>query len=162
MEKKKRAVLFVFRFLAFAAAISATIVMATSNENAFFYGIELEASYNNSPALTYFVIAYSIVTVYGFLLLFLPPSSKLWQFVVAVDVIATVLVTSSFSAALAVAYVGKQGNSSAGWLPICDQVSDFCKQIAGALVAGFAAMIIYTGLLLYSIHTVLDPLLVFD
>jgi len=69
------------------------------------------------------------------------------------------LVVSSFSASLAIAQVGKKGNSDAGWLPICDSVPKYCDQATRALIAGFIAMIIYIILLLHSIHTVIDPLL---
>jgi uncharacterized protein (TIGR01569 family) len=69
------------------------------------------------------------------------------------------LLTSSVSAALAIAQVGKKGNSSAGWLPICGQVQNYCDHVKGALIAGFIGVIIYMILLLCSIHSALDPLL---
>nr|POF10431.1 casp-like protein 1c1 [Quercus suber] len=71
----------------------------------------------------------------------------------------TQLLTSSISAALAIAQVGQHGNSYAGWLPICGQVPNYCGHVKGALIAGFIGVILYALLLLYSIHTVLDPLL---
>lgn len=70
------------------------------------------------------------------------------------------LLVSSISAALAIAHVGKKGNSHAGWLPICGQVPKYCDQVTGALAAGFVGLITYTILLLYAIHTVLNPFLV--
>ena len=73
--------------------------------------------------------------------------------------IFTMLLSSSISAALAIAYVGKKGNTYAGWLPICGQVPNYCDHVKGALVAGFAGLIIYMVLILHAIHTVLDPLL---
>ena len=69
------------------------------------------------------------------------------------------LLVSSISAALAIAHVGKKGNTYAAWLPICDSVPKFCNEVTGALIAGAIAVIIYMILLLHSIHTVLDPLL---
>ena len=63
------------------------------------------------------------------------------------------LLSSSVSAAMAIAHVGKKGNSQAGWLPICGQVRKFCNQVTGALIAGFIAAIIYLVLLLYTLHT---------
>jgi uncharacterized protein (TIGR01569 family) len=68
------------------------------------------------------------------------------------------LLTSSVSAALAVAHVGKKGNSHAGWLPICGQVPKFCNQVTGALIAGLIAAIIYLLLFIFSVHSVLTPL----
>nr|DAD22900.1 TPA_asm: hypothetical protein HUJ06_024363 [Nelumbo nucifera] len=147
MGKNRKTVLYALRFIAFAGTLSAVIVMVTSKEENYFYGVELEAKYTHSPALTYFVIANSIGAVYGFLLLFLPPASMLWRFVVAVDVVVVLLLSSSFSAAMAIAYVGKEGNYYAGWLPVCDQISDFCHHVTGALTAAFVALVIYTELL---------------
>lgn len=60
------------------------------------------------------------------------------------------LLSSSVSAALAIAQVGKKGNSHAGWLPICGQVPKFCDHVSGALVASSAAAIIYFLLILFS------------
>ncbi|KAI4322671.1 hypothetical protein L6164_022342 [Bauhinia variegata] len=159
MAKARRICHLLFRFLAFSATLASVIVMTTSHERTSFLTLSIEAKYTISPAFKYFVIAYSIVTVYGFLVLFLPRESLLWRLVVALDLVFTMLLISSISAALAIAYVGKKGNNHAGWLPICDQVSKFCDRVTGALAAGFAAVIIYIVLLLHSIHTVLDPLL---
>ncbi|QCD87757.1 CASP-like protein 1C1 [Vigna unguiculata] len=147
------------RFLAFAATLSAVIMMATSHDRATIFTVSFEAKYTNSPAFKYFVIAYSVITVYGFFVLFLPAKSLLWQLVVALDLVFTMLLVSSLSAAIAIAQVGKKGNSYAGWLPICDSVPKYCDEATRALIAGFIAMIIYIILLLHSIHTIIDPLL---
>ncbi|KAK2432527.1 CASP protein 1B1 [Trifolium repens] len=147
------------RFLAFSATLSAVIVMVSSHERASFFTVSIEAKYTNSPALKYFVIANSIVTVYGFLVLFLPAESLLWRLVVAMDMVLTMLLISSLSAALAIAQVAKKGNNDAAWLPICGSVPKFCNHITGALIASFIGVIIYMILLLHSIHSVLDPLL---
>lgn len=69
------------------------------------------------------------------------------------------LLVSGISAALAIAQVAKKGNSYAAWLPICGSVPKFCDQMTGALISGFIGVIIYMILLLHSIHSVLDPLL---
>ncbi|RDX89176.1 CASP-like protein 1C1, partial [Mucuna pruriens] len=159
MAKTRRVCHLLLRFLAFAATLSAVIVMTTSHQRATFFTVSFEAKYTNSPAFKYFVTAYSVVTVYGFLVLFLPAESLLWRLVVALDLVFNMLLVSSFSAALAIAQVGKKGNSDAGWLPICDSVPKYCNQVTGALIAGFVAVIIYIILLLHSIHTVIDPLL---
>lgn len=66
------------------------------------------------------------------------------------------LLTSSISAALAIAEVGKKGNSHAGWLPVCGQVHKFCDHVKGALISGFSAAVLYLVLLLYSIHILFD------
>lgn len=68
----------------------------------------------------------------------------------------TLLLDSSISACLAIAQVGKKGNTHAGWLPICGQVPKFCDRVTGSLIAGFAAAILYFLLLLFSFHNVLN------
>ncbi|XP_061342490.1 CASP-like protein 1C3 [Gastrolobium bilobum] len=159
MAKIRRFCHILLRFLAFGATLSAVIVMVTSHERTSFLTLSFEAKYTDSPAFKYFVVANSVVTVYGFFVLLLPEESLLWRLVVAMDLVFTMLLISSISAALAIAQVAKKGNTAAVWLPICDSVPKFCNQMLGALVAGFGAVIIYMILLLHSIHTVLDPLL---
>ncbi|KAK2378716.1 hypothetical protein P8452_35362 [Trifolium repens] len=159
MAKTSRICHLLLRFLAFSATLSAVIVMVSSHERASFFTVSIEAKYTNSPALKYFVIANSVVTVYGFLVLFLPAESLLWRLVVAMDMVLTMLLISSLSAALAIAQVAKKGNNEAAWLPICGSVPKFCNHITGALIASFIGVIIYMILLLHSIHSVLDPLL---
>ncbi|PON39284.1 Casparian strip membrane protein [Parasponia andersonii] len=159
MAKIKRLALLLVRLTAFAATLSATIVMATSHEKASFFAVSFEAKYSQTPAFKYFMIANAIVSVYGFLVLFLPSESSLWRLVITLDLVFTMLLGSSISAALAIGYVGKKGNTYAGWLPICGQVPNYCDHVKGAMVAGFIGVIIYMGLLLHAMHTVLDPLL---
>ncbi|KAK7257440.1 hypothetical protein RIF29_31424 [Crotalaria pallida] len=159
MANTRRICLLLLRFLAFAATFSAVIVMATSHERISFLTISFETKYTNSPSFKYFVISNSVVTVYGFCVLLLPEESLLWRLVVALDLVFTMLLISSISAALAIAEVGKNGNTYAAWLPICGSVPKFCHQVTGALIAGFVAVITYMILLLHSLHTVLDPLL---
>ncbi|OVA14929.1 Uncharacterized protein family UPF0497 [Macleaya cordata] len=161
MAKTKKLCAFLLRFLAFGATLSAAIVMATSRETTTVFNVSYEAKYSNTPAFKFFFIANAIGSVYSLIVLLLPLWGELRRFVMVLDVIVTMLLTSGVSAALAIAYVGKKGNSHAGWLPICGQVTDFCDHVTGALIAGFAGVIIYLLVLLcQSIHTVFNPLLV--
>ncbi|XP_054790602.1 CASP-like protein 1C3 [Prosopis cineraria] len=154
MAKTTRVCHLLLRVLAFGATLSSIIVMATSHETVSFFTVSLEAKYTHSSAFKYFVIANSVVAVYGFLVLFLPSGSSLSQFVIFFDMVFTLLLTSSVSAALAMAYVGKKGNSYAGWLPLCGQVPKFCHQVTGALASGFIALVIYIILLFHSIYSI--------
>ncbi|KAI8007484.1 CASP-like protein 1C2 [Camellia lanceoleosa] len=160
MAKTKRICALLLRALALAATVAAAIVMVTSHEKSTLFTVTFEAKYSHTPAFKYFLVANIIGAVYSFMVLFLPAESMLWRLVVALDVVITMLLTSGMSAALAIAYVGKKGNTYAGWLPICDQVEKYCQHVGGAIAAGFAGVIIYLLLLLYSIHNVLNPLLV--
>ncbi|GAV70422.1 DUF588 domain-containing protein [Cephalotus follicularis] len=160
MAKTKRATTLVLRFMAFGATLAATIVMATSHQTVDVFATIFSAKYTVSPAFKYFVIANAIVSAYGLLVPFIPAESKLWRSVFALDMVFTMLLISSFSAALAIAYVGKKGNAQAGWFAICGQVPVFCDHVTGALIASVIGFIIYMSLLLHTIHTVLNPLLV--
>ncbi|KAK9150109.1 hypothetical protein Syun_008418 [Stephania yunnanensis] len=156
----KRVFTILLRLLALAATLSATIVMITSHETSSLLNFSLDVTYSDTPAFKYFMIVNAAVSVYSLLILFLPPKSQLWRLIVALDVIIAMVLISGNSAALAVAYVGKKGNSSAGWLPICGQFPKFCNQVTGALVAGFIGALVYLVLILNSIHDALNPLLV--
>ncbi|KAJ8763810.1 hypothetical protein K2173_003592 [Erythroxylum novogranatense] len=158
MAKTKRLLTLLIRLIALGATLAASIIMATSRETGSFFSVSYEAKYTDTPAFKYFVIANGVVSVYGFLVLFLPSESMLWRLVVALDAVFTMLLTSGISAALAIAYVGKKGNSQAGWLPICGQVPKYCDKVTGALASGFVGVITYNMLLLYSIHTLFNPL----
>ncbi|KAL7000398.1 hypothetical protein U1Q18_001547 [Sarracenia purpurea var. burkii] len=129
--------------------------MATSHEKASLFAVTFEAKYSHTPAFKYFLISNVVGSVYSFLVLFVPAQSLLWRFVAALDVIVTMLLTSGTSAALAIAYVGKKGNSHAGWLPICGQVEKYCHHVAGALAAGFVGATVYLIILLYYVQTLL-------
>ncbi|XVF87491.1 hypothetical protein PTKIN_Ptkin18bG0124300 [Pterospermum kingtungense] len=158
MAKTKRIITIFLRLLALGATLSATVVMVTSHESTEVLNIKFSAKYSNTPAFKYYVIAEAIGAGYSFISLFLSSKSLVWRLVVTLDVVIGMLLTSSISAALAIAQVGKKGNSHAGWLPICQQVPKFCDHVTGALIAGFVAAILYLVLNLYSLHAVISPL----
>ncbi|KAH9792709.1 CASP-like protein 1C1 [Citrus sinensis] len=103
--------------MAFGATLYGTIVMATSHEIATFFAVSFEAKYSVMPAFKFFVIANAIVSIYGFLVLFLPLDDL--AIGCCFDMLFTMLLTSSISAALTIAQVGKKENSSTGWLSMC-------------------------------------------
>ncbi|KAI3887794.1 hypothetical protein MKX03_018641 [Papaver bracteatum] len=158
MAKANKLFHLLLRFLAFGSTLCAAIVMATSHEKATVLNISFEAKYSNTPSFKFFFIGNAIGCIYSLLVLFIPSGGhSLGRVILALDMIVTVLLTSCVSAALAIAYVGKKGNSHAGWLPICGQVTEFCDHVTGALIAGFIGVIIYLLLLLS--HSI-NPLLV--
>ncbi|XP_021740376.1 CASP-like protein 1C3 [Chenopodium quinoa] len=158
MTKIKGIITFVLRLIALASTIVATIVMGTAHDSASVLGIKFDAKFTNSPSFKYFVIAYAVVSFYSLVVLLLPFKNLLWRLILVLDMVVTLLLTSAASAALAIAYVGKKGNTHAGWLAICGQVPKFCDQTSAALAVGFVAAIIYFVLLLYSLHAALGPL----
>ncbi|CAI9292727.1 unnamed protein product [Lactuca saligna] len=155
MNKSQWIPIIVLRVIAMASTFVATLLMLTSHDSAKVLGMTFQAKYNNSPTLKYFVIVCIITTVYSLATLFIPPK-KSWRPVLVLDVIVTSFLISSFSAAVGVGQLGKQGNSHAGWLPICGQVPKFCHHVSASLIAGFVAVIFYFLLLLFSLNNVLN------
>ncbi|KAK8692637.1 hypothetical protein V6N13_076093 [Hibiscus sabdariffa] len=158
MAKTKTIITILLRLLAFGATLTATVVMVTSHDSAEVLNLKFSAKYTNSPAFKFYVIAEAIASGYGLIALFLCSKSSVERLIVILDVVIAMLLTSSISAALAEAEIGKKGNSHAGWLPICGQVPKFCDHVTGALIAGFVAAIVYLVLNLYSLVVVLAPL----
>ncbi|KAK7252156.1 hypothetical protein RIF29_35916 [Crotalaria pallida] len=159
MSKTKRVFTNFLRFLAFGATIAAVVVMVTSHESTMVLNLTFTAKYSNDPVFKYFVIAEAIASGYSLIvLLFSRFQNSLWRLVLILDFVVAMLLSSSVSAAVAIAHVGKKGNDHAGWLPICGQVPKFCDHVTGALVAAFAAAIIYLVLISSSLYSVLNLL----
>ncbi|QCD84352.1 CASP-like protein 1C3 [Vigna unguiculata] len=158
MTKTKRVLTLFLRFLAIGATIAAVIVMLTSHDSTQVLNLTFTAKYSNDQAFKFFVIAEAIACGYSIILLFTCSQTSLWRLVLLLDVVIAMLLSSSVSAALAIAHVGKKGNTHAGWLPICGQVPKFCDHVTGALVAAFAAAIIYFLLIFSSLYSVQNTL----
>ncbi|GMN50805.1 hypothetical protein TIFTF001_019961 [Ficus carica] len=151
MTKYSKFFTLLLRLLAFAATAVAAIVMATSHDSANVLNLTFKAKYSNTPTFVYFVIMEAIASGYSLITLLLSSKNSLRHLIIILDVIIAVILSSSTSAALAIANVGKKGNSHAGWLPICGQVPKFCDHVTGSLVAGFVGAVLYLVLLLYSL-----------
>ncbi|KAL3576986.1 hypothetical protein D5086_022269 [Populus alba] len=124
------------RLLALAATVVAVVFMVASHDSAQVLNLTFTAKYSNTPAFKYLVIGEAIAGGYTVISILLSFKGLFWRLIVILDMVTTVLLTSSISAALAIAQVGKKGNTHAGWLPICGQVPDFCDNVTVALIAG--------------------------
>lgn len=60
------------------------------------------------------------------------------------------LTTAAASAAAAIVYLAHNGNPNTNWLAICQQFSDFCQNVSGAVVASFIAAVIFMFLIVLS------------
>ncbi|MED6195763.1 hypothetical protein PIB30_041006 [Stylosanthes scabra] len=160
MTKSKRVLLsIILRLLAFGATVAAMVVMVTSHDSAQVLNLTFTAKYSNDPVFKYFVIAEGIASAYSLIVLLITCSqNSLWRLILILDLVIAMLLTSSISAAVAIAHVGKKGNSHAGWLPICGQVPKFCDHVSGALIAGSIAPILYLLIVLSSMHSVITHL----
>ncbi|CAN1129550.1 CASP-like protein 1C3 [Linum perenne] len=157
MEKVRKVVMAVMRLLALAATVVAVVIMVTSKETAHVLNLTFTAKYTNTPAFKYYVVAEAIGAAYTLVALLMSSKSLFWRLIIILDMVVALLLTSSISAAVAIAQVGKHGNTHAGWLPICGQVPHFCDKLTISLVAGFVAAIVQALLLVYSLRAALSP-----
>ncbi|KAL8527058.1 hypothetical protein ACS0TY_016063 [Phlomoides rotata] len=66
------------------------------------------------------------------------------------DTLTVALANSAASSSAAIVYLAHNGNSDANWLAICQQFTDFCQRISGAVVASFIAVALLLFLLVLS------------
>uniref|UniRef100_A0ACD5VNR7 Uncharacterized protein n=1 Tax=Avena sativa TaxID=4498 RepID=A0ACD5VNR7_AVESA len=154
MAKARRFVPIVPRVATAAAAGVAAIVMATSHQTATVFGVEVQAKFQYMPPLVFFVVANVIACAYSILALLAPTApSPAARLVLAADAVLGMLLTGAAASATAISALGKNGNSHAGWLPICGIMGAFCDHATGALACGFVAVALHFLVLLYSIYT---------
>ncbi|XP_073274662.1 casparian strip membrane protein 1-like [Primulina huaijiensis] len=149
----------VLRISAATAALAATITMGTTEQTLPFFTqfFQFQASYDDLPAFTFFVIAMSIVT--GYLVLSVPFAvvcvarplvTAPRVLLIVCDTLTVTLATSAASASTAIVYLAHTGNSGANWLAVCSQFSDFCQRASGAVVAAFVAVVLILFLVVLS------------
>ncbi|KAG6402856.1 hypothetical protein SASPL_135070 [Salvia splendens] len=66
--------------------------------------------------------------------------------------VSLVVLVSGCSAATAIGFVGRFGQSETGWIPICDQVERFCDKVMVSIIISFVAAICLFLLTLMSAH----------
>ncbi|XP_030975821.1 CASP-like protein 1D1 [Quercus lobata] len=152
------------RVLLFAAALTAVVVMVTSDQTKFFAPLGIpKAKFKHYPAFVYFVAAlsvaglYSIITTLASLSVIWKPnlSTKLLLHFVFWDVLILGLVASATGTAGGVAYVGLKGNKHVGWIKICNNYDKFCQHLAGSLAVSLFAsfvLVLLVWLSVYSLH----------
>ncbi|XP_030521115.1 casparian strip membrane protein 3-like [Rhodamnia argentea] len=143
---------FLLRLLATGAALAAATTMGTTDQTLPFFTqfFQFQASYDDLPVFTFFVIANAGASAY--LVLSLPfsivcivrpqaigPRLLLLVF----DTIFVALTTAAASSAAAIVYLAHNGNANANWLAICQQFNHFCQQVSGAVVASFVAALTF-------------------
>ncbi|XP_020252311.1 CASP-like protein 1D1 [Asparagus officinalis] len=152
------------RVLLTTTAAVAVAVMVSSQETKTFGGlISIDARFNYSPALIYFVVANSVACLYGvfttlasFLCVSKPsPATELLFILSLFDTLMVGVVASATGAGASIAYIGLKGNSHVGWLQICNFYGKFCRHvgisIAFSLVAS-VALIVLVSISAYSLH----------
>ncbi|KAL5560481.1 hypothetical protein UlMin_036692 [Ulmus minor] len=150
---------FILRLGAIASSLGAAAAMGTSDETLPFFTqfFQFEASYDDMPTFMFFVIAMAIVG--GYLVLSLPFSivtivrphaAGPRLLLIILDTLALTLNTASAAAGTAIVYLAHNGNSSANWMAICNQYTDFCQAVSGAVVSSFVAVVLIVFMIVLS------------
>ncbi|KAL3530366.1 hypothetical protein ACH5RR_009688 [Cinchona calisaya] len=150
---------FILRLCALIAALAATVTMGTTDQTLPFFTqfFQFQASYDDLPAFTYFVVANAIAS--GYLVLSLPFSivcivrphvAGARLLLLIFDTMLVAFTTAAAASAAAIVYLAHNGNQNTNWLAICQQFTDFCQRVSGAVVASFIAAVIFTFLVVLS------------
>ncbi|XP_041993446.1 casparian strip membrane protein 2-like [Salvia splendens] len=150
---------FILRLCAAAAALAAAATMGTTDETLPFFTqfFQFQASYDDLPAFTFFVVANAIASSYLVLSLpfsiigiVRPQAAGIKLLLLIFDTAVAAFTTAAAAAAAAIVYLAHNGNSTVNWLAICQQFTDFCQRVSGAVVASFIAAVILIFLIVLS------------
>ncbi|KAL1544056.1 casparian strip membrane protein 3-like [Salvia divinorum] len=150
---------FILRVCGLVAALAATATMGTTDQTLPFFTqfFQFQASYDDLPTFTFFVVANAIAS--GYLLLSMPFSivaivrphaSGVKLLLLILDTVVMGLTTAAAAAAAAIVYLAHNGNSNTNWFAICQQFNDFCQRVSGAVVASFIAAVLFICLVVLS------------
>uniref|UniRef100_A0A0D9WEB1 CASP-like protein n=1 Tax=Leersia perrieri TaxID=77586 RepID=A0A0D9WEB1_9ORYZ len=156
MAKVHRLINAALRLAAAAAAAAAAVIMVTSHETTTIFGIQMEAKYSYTPSFIFFVVAYAVTAAYSLLVLVMPAGSALSRLALTTDVVLGMVLAGAVAAAGAISDIAKNGNSHAGWLPVCGQIQAYCNHVMMAVIAGFVALVVHFFATMYSLHIVTD------
>ncbi|KAL3536077.1 hypothetical protein ACH5RR_004538 [Cinchona calisaya] len=149
----------VLRISAVAAALGATVAMGTADQTLPFFTqfFQFQASYDDLPTFSFFVIAMAIVSAYlvlsipfSIVCIVRPHAIAPRLLLIIFDTLAVTLATSASGASAAIDYLAHNGSSDANWLAICQQFTDFCQKTSGAVVAGFSTVVLLIFLVVLS------------
>jgi uncharacterized protein (TIGR01569 family) len=143
---------FILRVLTALATAAAVVVTLKSNQSYRSLSGYSKARWRDFPALKWFIIANAVVFVYaviaGIIAFFsicirrgpLSYTASAFLTFLADFLLASALISAA-AAALAVAWIGKHGQSTAGWSATCGTVDKFCNYIQGAIIASFCGWV---------------------
>ncbi|WOL16465.1 CASP-like protein 1D1 [Canna indica] len=155
------------RLSLFSATLVALVVTVTSKQTKLFnfpfspFPLKLDAKFNYSPALIYFVVANSVACLYSILTVGLSSfsvsrssqSTKLLLLLSSMDVVVAGIMASATGAVSSVAYIGLKGNSHTGWTKVCNDFDKFCQHVGSAVSISLVASIILVFLVILSSYS---------
>ncbi|EEF51717.1 CASP-like protein 1F1 [Ricinus communis] len=136
------------RIVTIGATLAATWIMVTDKQSITFGDFVMVAKYNYSSAFKFFVLANVIACACSVVsLLFLcalgryssNPGHVFLLFLH--DLLMMSLVLAGCSAATAIGFLGKYGNTKSGWMPICDQFGQFCNRGTISMMLSYLSMV---------------------
>ncbi|XP_057781997.1 casparian strip membrane protein 3-like [Salvia miltiorrhiza] len=150
---------FILRVCALVAALAATATMGTTDQTLPFFTqfFQFQASYDDLPTFTFFVVANAIAS--GYLVLSMPFSivaivrphaAGVKLLLLILDTVVMAFTIAAAAAAAAIVYLAHNGNSNTNWFAICQQFNDFCQRVSGAVVASFIAAVVFICLVVLS------------
>ncbi|RVX11794.1 Casparian strip membrane protein 1 [Vitis vinifera] len=150
---------FLLRLAAIAATLAAATTMGTTDETLPFFTqfFQFQASFDDLPAFMFFVVATAIASGYlalslpfSLVSIFRPHAQGIRLLLIISDTVMLALTTAGAASATAIVYLAHNGDSSANWIAICQQFTDFCQSVSGAVVASFIAVVIFMLLVMMS------------
>ncbi|XP_055960588.1 CASP-like protein 1D1 [Mercurialis annua] len=152
----------------FATTLIAIVVMSTAMQTKLIpvpgvpgLVLPIEAKFDNSPALIYFVAALSVACLYSIIttltslgVIAKPTSTAKVLFYYAIwDVLMLGIVVAATGTAGAVGYIGLKGNKHTGWRKVCNVYGTFCDHMISAVAVSLIASIVLVLLIALSIWT---------
>ncbi|KAM7272368.1 hypothetical protein ACFE04_027031 [Oxalis oulophora] len=128
--------------------LGAMLVTIYTKQSITMFGMVVEAQYNYADAFKYYVYANGIVCLFTIMSLFFAvyinrgdcnPANHFILFLHDLSMMSLEL--SGCTAATAVGYIAKYGNSHTGWLAFCDQFGKYCDRVTFGLVLGFLGFV---------------------
>ncbi|KAL1539919.1 CASP-like protein 1F2 [Salvia divinorum] len=136
------------RALVIAFSVAGAVTMVTSKETVTLFGITVNATYTYSSSFRYKVAADSAIcclTVLSVIIVIslsrAKSNPKNYFYLLLLDMVSLVVSVSGCSAATAIGFVGRFGQSQTGWAAICDQVGRFCDEVMASIVISFVTVI---------------------
>ncbi|KAL8113380.1 CASP-like protein 1B1 [Apium graveolens] len=157
-RKPMRYVIPVLRLLAFAATLSATLVMALNKQTNTFVVATVgttpikatfTAKFNHAPAFVFFVIANAIASCHSILMLVVELFGYKYDLkglrfaiIPILDIFTVALISGGANAAAFMGEVGRNGNSHARWNKTCDKFKKYCDHGSAAMLLSFIGVLI--------------------
>ncbi|XP_023731348.1 casparian strip membrane protein 1 [Lactuca sativa] len=147
----------VLRIVGVVGTLASSIAMGTTEQTLPFFTrfVRFNAQYDDFPSFRLFVIVNAIVCTYFVLTIPLSIVHVMRSaargsriLLVILDTVMLALLTAGASTATSIVYLAHNGNSSANWLPVCQQFNNFCQRASGSLIGSFGGIVVFILLIL--------------